>query len=336
MPPTDTAIDTRLNELITDARTTQLIYVAAKLKLADRLAHGPQPYQALAAAAGAHPGSLYRLLRALASLGVFAEIGPGQFGLTPLAEGLRADQPGSLHTLALSYGPWWWLPMGHLLQSVLTGETAFNYVSGMDLFEYLSRNPEESAVHDKRMAAMTAGLTAAILAAYDFSNTRTLVEVAGGQGGLAAAILRTYPQARAILFDLPSVTAGARRQLDALGLADRCETVAGDFFTSVPSQGDTYILKEILHDWDDARAANILRNCRQAMGAAKLLVIERLIPPGNGAMAGKMIDISMLVMTGGQERTEAEYAALFTASGLKLQQIFPTKAELSVMEAVPT
>lgn len=316
---------------------TQMIYVAAKLNIADLLANGPRSVEEIAATVGAHPRSLYRLLRALASLGIFEEDSNGRFGLTPLAELLQTEREGSLHPFALSYGePWWWDAWGRLLHSVQTGETAFNSVHGQSLFEYLDQHLEAAKIFNANMRSMTAGEAKTLANAYDFSQTRLLVDVGGGLGTMATAVLQAQPGAKAILFDLPSVIAGARGYL-AAGSEGRCQLVAGSFFEWVPRGGDTYLLKDIIHDWDDARSIAILRNCRRAMSeSAKLLLIERVIPPGNEPAEGKLVDISMLVMTGGMERTESEYRALLEAAGLRMMKIIPTGVSASIIQAAPT
>ncbi len=328
--------ETRLSRMLS-YNLTQMIYVVVKLGIPDVLANGPKSVDELASMVNVHSRSLYRLLRALASQGVFIEDRPGHFGLTPLSELLRSVVPGSFYPFALSYGePWWWKAWGSLLHSVQTGETAFNYVHGMSVFEYLKQNPEAARIFNANMTAMTEIEAQAVVSCYNFSRTRVLVDVGGGHGALVASILRAHPQIHAIIFDLPSVVPGTRRRLEAAGLADRCEIIGGSFFDSIPAGGDTYILKDILHDWDDQPAMTILRNCRHSMGnSARLLIIERVIPAGNDPMPGKLIDISMLVMSGGLERTEAEYRSLLETAGFHLSHIHPTDADTSILEALP-
>ncbi len=333
--PSETAA-TRLNQLLT-YQWTQMIHVVVKLGIPDLLVDGPRNADELAATVGAHPRSLYRLLRALASRGIFIEDAAGRFGLTPLSELLRSDVPGSFRPFALSYGEqWWWNAWGSLLQSVRTGETAFNLVHGMGLFEYLDRFPEAARIFYDNMTSMTASEAQAAVNSYDFSGTHLLVDVGSGHGALTSAILLAYPGIHAIAFDLPAVIEGAQAHFQTAGLADRCEVRAGSFFDSIPPGGDTYTLKDILHDWDDEQALAILRNCHSGMGhSARLLVIERVIPPGNEPMIGKLIDINMLVLSGGRERTQAEYRVLLEAAGFNLLGIFPTQADISILEAVP-
>ncbi len=326
----------RLSQMLT-YNLTQLIYVVVKLGIPDRLVEGPQTADELARTVGAHPRSLYRVLRALASLGVFAEDGQGRFELTALAD-LLCDVPGSLRPFALSYGePWWWNTWGNLLHSVQTGETAFDQLHGQGLFEYLGHHPDAAQVFNANMTSMTTPEARAVLAAYDFSSSRVVVDIGGGHGALVSAILNAHPHLRAVVLDLPAVIEGTRTRLESAGLADRSELIGGSFFEVIPAGGDTYTLKDILHDWDDSQATLILRQCRAAMRAdAKLLVIERIIPPGNDPAVGKLIDIDMMVLTGGQERTEAEYRALLEGAGFRPQRVVSTDAEISIIEAVPS
>jgi hypothetical protein len=327
---------TRLRNLLS-YNTTQMLYVVAKLGIADLLVDGPKRFDELAAAAGVHPRSLYRLLRALTHVGVFAEDGARRFRLTPMADLLRADAPGSLRAFALSYGEvWWWAPWGRLLETVQTGKTGFDEAMGQGLFDFLDRHPDAAAIFNANMTAMTARDVPELVTTYDFSGAGVLVDIGGGHGALVSAILQAGSRASAILFDRAPVIAGARRQLEAAGVADRCTLIAGSFFDSVPQGGDTYTLKDILHDWDDTRALAILRNCRRAMNAGdKLLLIERVLPAGGEAAIGKMVDITMMVLTGGMERTEDEYRLLLEQTGFTLRRVLFTHSATSVLEAVP-
>ena len=332
VPPTVALI-----QKLTSSFVAQAISVVAKLGTADALADGPQGVDALAAAANAHAPSLYRVLRALASVGVFAEDADGRFCLTPLAEPLRSDAPGSVRAFAIMLGEEWsWRPWGRLLDSVRTGHAAFEHTYGTGIFAYLAEQPEASAIFDAAMTGRTGPDDDAVVAASDFSAFRTVVDVGGGRGSLLASILRAHPDVRGILFDQAHVIAGARQYLNAAGLGERCETVAGDFFDSVVAGGDAYVLKQVIHDWDDERARRILEQCRRAMPATgRLLVVERVIPPGNDPSFGKLTDLAMLVWTGGKERTEADYRALLAAAGFALTRVVPTPSPLSVVEAVP-
>ncbi len=333
--PTDSP-EARLSSMLS-YNLTQMIYVAVRLGVADVLFHGPKSAEALAVAVDAHPSSLHRLLRALASLGIFAEDSQGRFELTPLANLLRSDVPGSFRPFVLSYGePWWWNAWGSLLHSVRTGETAFDHVHGRELFEYLGQHAQAARVFNANMTSMTTGEAQHVVTAYDFSGTRVLVDVGGGYGALAIAILMIHPKIRVVLFDSPAVAAGARAWIESAGVADRCEVIGGSFFEAIPKGGDTYLLKDVLHDWDDDRAIAVLQKCHESMSSsARLLVIERIIPPGNTPSVGKLIDISMLVMTGGRERTEPEYRALLQAGAFRVENVLPSDAEINIIEAVP-
>lgn len=315
---------------------TQMIYVVVKLGIPDLLADGPRPAEELASSVGVHVRSLYRLLRAMACLDIFVEDSLNRFSLTPLSELLRSGIPGSLRPFVLAYGePWWWSAWGSLLYSVQTGGPAFDHVQGRSLFEFLAHDAEAARIFNANMTAMTSEEAQAIVAAYDFSSTHVLVDVGGGQGVLAEAVLQAHPQARAIVFDVPSVIDEARNRLESAGVVERCEVVGGSFFDRIPGGGDVYTLKDILHDWDDPQAQNILRTCHAAMArSARLLVIERIIKPGKDSMEGIMTDISMLVFTGGKERTEAEYRTLLGSAGFQVKKVFKS-GSTDIIEAAP-
>ena len=318
-------------------RTTQMLHVAAKLGVADLLKDGPQDASTLAAAVGAHPRSLYRLLRALASLGFFAESADGRFELTSLAQTLRSDIPGSLHDTALLYGDSWvWGAYAEMAHSVMTGTPAFDHVYGQTMFEYLRSHPEAAPTFDRGMSAFSQQEAAAILAAYDFSAASSLVDVGGGLGALLAAILNAYPHARGVLFEHSSVIDRARSAISTAGLADRCVLESGDFFEGVPKGGDVYMLKSVLHNWDDDRSTTILERCRDVMAPGhKLLIFERIVPLGNESSEAKLFDINMLVVLGAAERTRMEYQALLQQGGFSLARVIPTTAPVSIIEAVP-
>lgn len=316
---------------------SQCLYVVAKLGIADLLADAPQHCDQLAAATNANSDTLYRVLRGLASVGVFAETDPRCFRLTPLAECLRSDVPNSVKdsTLILldqvHYQSW-----GDLLHSVQTGESAFEHLHGMSFFQYIQENPATGEVFDRAMTENSSKNTKAITASYNFADLKTVVDVGGGAGSLIAAILKSNPHLKGILFDLPQVVKKAPPILQNAGASDRCQLVEGDFFIAIPFGGDACLLKHIIHDWDDERAIAILRNCRRAMGQkGKVLVIERVILPGNKMAFGKLLDLEMLVMTsGGRERTEEEYRELFKTAGFQLTTITPTPEDLSIIEGV--
>ncbi len=324
-----------VRQMIMGFRTTQILHVAAKLGVADALVAGPRTSDQIAAASGAAPRSVYRLLRALAALGMLRESPGERFELTDLGEALRSDVPGSLHGLALLHGEeWLWSAYGRMLQSVTTGETAFEQVHGASLYAYLAAHPEAADSFDRAMTGYTEQETAAILAAYDFSFARKVVDVGGGRGGLLAAVLAAHPQIHGALMDRPEVLAGAPPLLARAGVVDRCDVAPGSFFETVPGGGDLYVLKSILHNWDDARSIAILRTCRAAMAPdAKLLVIERLVPEQDGPSEAKLFDINMLVVLGGRERTEREYRTIFEEAGLQLVRVVATRSPMSLLEA---
>jgi len=328
-----------LLQMITGKWVSQAIYAAAELGVADHLVAGPRSSEDLARTLEVDPGALHRLLRALTGLGVFQADATGWFSLTPIGEALRSDAPDSMRGFARMMGmPATWRAWEDVLYSVRTGRSAFVHQHGGRAFEYFATHPEESAIFDDAMASFSASEVPPLLAAYDFSAFTRIVDVAGGSGQLLAAILGANPQASGVLFDLPHVTGRARAQLETAGLTGRCEVIAGDFFEApLPPGSGAYLLKHILHDWDDARCVDVLRACRAAMDdSARLLVIEMVLPAGNEPFFGKLLDLEMLVITpGGRERTEAEYRALFAEADLALTRVVPTQAPISVLEASP-
>lgn len=327
-----------LMHLFHGARITQLLYVAAKLGIADLLTEGAKRSEELAQTVGAHPRTLYRVLRALASLGIFAEEPDQHFRLTPMADLLRTEAPASLRPFAVLSGEEWvWRAEGALLDSVRTGQAAFNRVHGMGAFDYYAQHAEAAACFQAAMTSLSGPEGQAILEAYDFAGMATIIDVGGGQGALLAAILQRYPQARGVLFDLPAVVESAQSLLDAAGVADRCTRVAGDFFQRLPGGGDAYLLKRVIHDWDAPQAQAILTQCRRAMAAhSRLLVMEGVLPARTTPSLGPLDDITMLVHYGALERTEAEYRVLLNAAGFTLVRVMPTQAALSIIEGVPT
>jgi hypothetical protein len=334
--PQMTSPQEQMSRMLTGYWVAQALYAAARLRLADLLKDGPRSADDLAAATGTRGDTLYRLLRALASVGVFAEDDHRRFTLTPLAECLRSDVPGSQWALAVMNGEEHYHAWGDLLYSLKTGKPAFDKHYGAPVFDYLSRHPEQAVVFDAAMVGVHGRETAAMLDAYDFAGIGTLADVGGGNGSLLTEVLRKHPALRGLLYDLPNVVARARAGLDAAGLAERCRAVPGDFFASVPAGADAYLLRHILHDWDDEKATKILRNIRQAVApSGKVLVVESVIPPGNTPSFGKLLDLTMLVIPGGRERTEEEYRALFAAGGFRLTRVVPTRAEVSVIEGAP-
>jgi hypothetical protein len=332
----DVPASAQLLPMIFGYMTTQAISVAAKLGVADLLAKGAKTADELAQTIGVKPRPLYRLLRALASVGVFAEDNAGRFGLTPLAEPLRSDAPDSLRAFAIFMGAdWHWRVWSELSYSVQTGQPGFERVYGKAYFDYLAENPDPARVFNDAMTSFSTSGSAAVIDAYDFTGITKLVDVGGGHGLLLASILQKHPQMRGILFEAPIVAEGAGNAIKERGLAGRCEVVAGDFFASVPAGGDAYIMKHIVHDWDDEHALTILKNCHQAMtDNGKLLVVEMVIPEGNAPSLGKFLDLEMLLFLHSYERTEAEYRALFKQAGFRLTRIVPTRMPHSVIEAM--
>jgi O-methyltransferase domain/Dimerisation domain len=329
-PPAPLAIA----QMATGCWIAQALYVAAKLGIADRLAAGPKSAADLAADCGVEPAALYRLLRALASLSVFAESEGQRFELTPLAEPLRSDHPDSKRAMVLMMGEEQYRAWGELLYSVTTGKRGFDRVFGQPIFEYLAERPEQAALFDAAMTSIHGRETPAMLAAYDFAPLGTLADLGGGNGSVLVAILQKHPQLRGILFDLANVVARAEKNIAAAGLTNRCQAVAGSFFKDAPAAA-AYIMRHIIHDWDDERALTILGNIHRAAPAgAKLLLVESVIRPGNDFDFAKLLDLTMLVIPGGQERTADEYRRLLSAGGFELQRIVPTTAEVSILEAV--
>ena len=327
-----------MRHLIMGFRTTQLVSVAATLGIADILSRGPRTPAELAAEVGAEPGALYRVLRALASLGVFAETADGAFTMTPLAEALCSDAGASLRDVAMLYGDeWLWRAYGRMLHSVRTGRPSFDDVHGRTFYEYLDDDRGANAVFHQAMSGYSAQESAAIVEAYDFSRAATVVDVGGGHGALLTAILRAHEELTGIVCDLPSVVPGTERHLAEAGLSSRAVAIAVDFFRALPGGGGVYVLKSVLHNWDDDACVAILKACRRAMSRqARLIVAERVVPPGNVPSEAKLFDVNMMVVTGGRERTEREYAALLAAAGLRLTRVIATRSALSLVEAVST
>lgn len=325
-----------LLQMITGYWVSQAIYVAAKLGIADLLADGPRGAAELAAETETQADALYRVLRALASVGIFSEVDGSRFTLTPLADLLRSGAPNSLRAYAIVCAEELYRVWAEALYSVRTGEAAFERALGANAFGYFQQHPAFGDVFNEAMVGFTTQIVQAVTAAYDFLPFGTVADIGGGHGALLAAILRNAPTAKGILFDQPHVVASAEPFLAAAGVADRCTRVGGDFFAEVPSGADVYVLAQILHDWDDERSVAILRQVRRAMSErAKLLVVELTVPEGNEPAFGKWMDLNMLVLLNGRERTAAQYAQLFQAAGLQLVRAIPTSTGQSIVEAIP-
>lgn len=314
----------------------QALHTAAKLGIADQLAGGPRHLDDLAAAVGAHGPSLYRLLRTLAGAGVFAEDEAGYFRLTPLAETLRSDLPDSVRAAVIWVSePLHYGSCGELTESVVTGRPAFDSIFGMPYFDRLVADPEAGRIWDEGMACFSGMENTPIARAYDFPAQARVIDIGGGQGGFLAEVLKINPTVRGVLFDLPEVVKSPQAII-AAGLADRCETIGGDFFTALPPGGDLYLFKRVLHDWDDATCIALLRRCHEAMPPeARLLVVDAVIPPGNEPHPAKIVDLVMLSVLPGRERTEPEFRDLFTAAGFRLTRVIATHSMLSIVEGVP-
>ena len=324
-----------LMQLATGYMASACLCVAVQLRIADRIAAGHQAVAGLASDAGADEAALYRILRALASVSIFTEVSARTFANTPASELLREGTPDSILPMVKWMSDAFHLRVfAELLHSVRSGGTAIKKVTGSESFEYFEQDKIEGAVFHTAMSGLSKMLIPAVLEAYDFGGLGTLADVAGGQGVTLTSILKKHPDLQGILFDRPEVVSQARERIESLGLSSRCRTVGGDFFESVPV-ADNYVMKHIIHDWDDARAVQILKNCVSAMrGQGKVILIESVIAPGNAPHFGKWIDIEMLAMAGGRERSEVDFAELFSQAGLRLSRVVPTKSPISVVEAV--
>ena len=332
------AAATAVLRMIWGTHISRAIYVVAELGIADHLASGPVSCAELARDTGTHEDSLYRVLRLLAGLGVFSEAPSGSFSLTMLGARLRSDAPASMRSWALLFGAEAFCqPFEHFRHTARTGQPGFDAAHGMPVFGYLAQHPADAAVFDAAMLERTTAFAPSVAAGYDFSGLRTVVDVGGGRGVLLAAILRSHGHLQGTLFELPAVAAGAQAVLAAAGLADRCEVATGDFFHSVPAGADCYLLANVLHDWDDTKATEILANCRRAVTRhGRVLIVERLIPDDPAeAVPALLSDINMLVITGGRERTNSEYGRLLQAAGLRLGSIQPVTFPYGVIEGLP-
>jgi O-methyltransferase domain/Dimerisation domain len=325
-----------MQQFITGFWVSRAIYAAAKFGIADLLRNGPMTVDELASASGTHAPSLFRLMRALASVGIFSEEENCRFRSTPVAATLESDAPGSMRYFAMAelgqehYSAWEEFP-----HSVQTGEMAFANRFGKEIWQYYAEHPEHAEVFNNAMSNVTKVVNASVVSAYDFRRFRRIVDVGGGHGEFLATMLEASPEASGVLFDAPQVISGAKRMTDE-GLSARREVVAGNFFESVPAGGDAYVLKWIIHDWTDEQCATILKNCRRAMSkSGVVLIVEAVIPEGNEPFFGKLMDLNMLVMTGGRERTEREFEQLLAASGFRLARISRSDSGFSVIEGVP-
>lgn len=326
----------KLLQMISGSWVAQSLYAAAKLSIADLLKDGTRHIDQLALIVGADVQSLYRLMRALSSIGVFVEVEDKCFGLTSIGETLQIDHPHSLRALAILWGEEQFEAWSNIIASIMTGQCAYEYRTQTKFFDYLNENAQAAKTFNEAMISYSQQIHNSVVDAYDFSECSKVVDVGGGHGSLIHSILRANPHLEGILFDAPHAIEGAKQYISNTEVSNRCELVAGDFFKLVPSGGDVYILSVIIHDWDDEHSIAILKNCRHAMGKnGKLLLVEMVIPPGNEPYFGKWLDLHMLVMHGGRERNEAEYRAILEVAGFKLTNIIPTKFLPSVIEAIP-
>lgn len=311
----------------------QSIHVAAKLKLADLLQSGPKTAAELAPTTKAQPQPLYRLLRALSSVGIFSEDAESRFHMTPMAECL-IDRPGSQYAVAMMMGDEHYRAWGELLYSVQTGKPAFDHLYGKGVFDYLSEHADKAKIFDAAMTGFHGPETQAMIDAYDYAGVNTLVDIGGGNGTVLKAVLGKHPAMKGILYDLPGVIERAKQNL--ADLASRCQTIAGSFFESIPGGGDAYQMRHIIHDWTDEQCHTILTHIRKVIPkAGRLLVIEMVIKPGNEPQPAKWLDLNMMVIPGGRERTEAEYREMYAKAGFRLERIVPTPTEVSVIEGRP-
>ncbi|PWG12178.1 methyltransferase [Streptomyces sp. V2] len=338
MPPgtSELPLPVQVLQIITAGWLAQAVSATAELGVADTLADGPRTVAEIAAATDTHAPSLYRLLRAGADIGLFTEHDDKVFELTPLGDTLRTDSPASLRNFAI----WTGLPAERyawagLADAVRTGHTAFPEVLGKSVWDYLHDHPDVLGVFDRAMTEASRQIIAPVVAAYDFGRFGTVVDAGGGRGALLAAVLASAPGARGILYDRPEVIASAGQPLRDAGVAERAELVAGDFFESVPGGADAVIFSNILHDWDDEQSRRILVNAREALAeGGHVLLVEAVLPDRpRPSPTVSLMDLDMLVVAGGQQRTAAEFAALLADAGLKLTRIVPG-GHCSVVEAV--
>ena len=315
---------------------SQAIYVAAKLGIADVLKDGAKSSSELALATGADGNSISRLMRALCGVGVFRMNGNGTFAIKDLGKPLQSGIPGSLRAMVITLGEVHYAAWAHLLESIKTGAAAFPQAFGAKMFDYLGREREAGNTFNRAMTDYSALSSCAVLLSYDFSRIRSIVDVGGGCGKLLTSILHMYPSMRGTLFDMCSVIAVAQESLKSHPCWDRCKLVSGSFFEGLPCDFDAYLLSGVIHDWDDECAIRILENCRCSMGqGAKVLLVEFVVPAGAENSFSTLLDLNMLVMNGGRERTEIEYQKLFDAAGLRMTRIIPTMSPLCVLEAIP-
>ena len=326
-----------LFQMVTGKWISQALGTVVEIGVPDQLAKGARPCSDMAREAGVSEDGLYRLLRALASVGLFVERADRRFRLTGMGQLLRSDHPQSLAGYArFTAHDTTWRPWGQLSYSVKTGMPAFDHVFNASIFEHFSRNPEAAAVFDDAMTSISTREARATADGYDFKGVKTLMDVAGGHGHLLATVLRRHKMMRGVLFDLPHVAAGAAATFTRAGITGRVRIESGDFFKELPSGADAIMMKHIIHDWDDHSATQILQACHRALGPqGKVLIVDPVVPPSNVAHYGKLLDLEMLVLTPrGRERTKAEFASLLRGAGFGLSRLIATRSPLSIVEAV--
>jgi len=312
------------------------VCAAAKLGIADHLADGARSADELAPVTGTHAPSLHRFMRTLAGFGILAEGQAQRFALTPLGEALKTDAPGAAHSTLVAFGsPAFWRGWEEIIYSLETGKAGFEKAWGMPLFDYLGQHPDAASHFSGAMVGFHGSEPPTVAEAYDFSGIETIVDVGGATGNMLGAVLSRHAHLRGVLFDLPHVVRDAPAFLKARGVDARITIEAGSFFERVPAGGDAYLLSHVIHDWSEEQCLTILGHCRTAMRPdARLLIVETVLPEGNLPHQGKLQDLVMLVFPGGQERTEAEYAALLGKAGFQLRRVVPTTSVVSVVEAV--
>ena len=326
----------RLLALVQGFRATQVTYVIAKLGVADLLAESPLTAADLAGMVNVNAEALGRVLRLAAYYGLVAEVPGERFELTPIGRPLAADARGSIKATAIMLGEEHYRAWGHLLHSVKTGEPAFDHVFGAPFFDYMAAHPDTQATFDAAMSSGVDVFFASLADSYEFSKSRVLVDVGGGNGSLSAMVLNAHPHLEAVIYDQPQVLEAADQYLAAEGVRSRCTLLAGNFFESVPRGGDVYVLSNIVHDWDDDRALRILRNCRAAMlPDAAVLLVESVLPEHGQPSRAAMHDVNMMVVLTGRERTEEQYRVLLGAADLRLTRVTPLLDRECVIEARP-
>jgi orsellinic acid C2-O-methyltransferase len=339
--PERIALAQQLLDIALNSWKSQAIYVAAQLQIADLLADGPKTAEELAVATSTHSPSLHRLLRALTTIEICREREDGSFEILPMGTFLHSEAGDSVRATIIYTCGYQWPVLGNLLYSVQTGKSARKHLTGTEGFQHLERDPELAATFSQNMSAIARLVAPSVVQAYDFSQMKRVVDVGGAYGELLAAILKANPALHGALFDLPHAADHARPYMEKAGVVDRCEFVSGDFFESITSGADGYVLKSIIHDWNDERSQVILKNCRRAMATGgRLLLVERVVPDRLEASPSHQLivrsDLNMLMSLAAQERSETDYRRLLSAAGFTIIQIIPVGFAYSIIESVPT